>query len=511
MLALLLVVIFSMGVAVTQTDVQEVDLSEIQAVNTYDDIVNEIEVLDIDAPTENQYKVSGIVTNEEGVPLVGINVRLLDGSGSIEVQTIASGVYAFEGVPNGEYIIEIMYGAHASVFCYGTNEKIVVDDDVLCNLTVKVAKRAIVGTVRNSVGEKLNYVPYTIISADNPSNYYNGYTDYGVIEFFSFGDSTDIENGKYIISIADGKYFGKYYNGSTTELTISDNYVSFDTVLENVQKLNKYKIFGKLIDEVSDTPIVNADMKIYAGNELKGAIKTTANGKYEFNNLSGNILYTLVAFEDGIDNNYFYHEKRSNILITDSDKELNISTRKITPITITSQPLSLQKESNQSAIFDIRIENEGTPVSYRWQVDKGTGFKDIPNATAGSINGAQYYIRNVKPYMSGYKYRVIVSTKWGEIKSKAAVLRIVDNIYIKSIILNKKVADMGVSDTLKLKANYYPDDVTVKKVTWSTSDKDVVTISSTGVVKAKKIGTAIITARAGDGSNVTAKCVINVK
>lgn len=73
----------------------------------------------------------------------------------------------------------------------------------------------------------------------------------------------------------------------------------------------------------------------------------------------------------------------------------------------------------------------------------------------------------------------------------------------KKVALNKKKATIQVGQnlTLKLKNNK-------KKVTWKTSKKAVATVSKKGVVKAKKVGKATITAKAG---GKTYKCKITVK
>ena len=77
---------------------------------------------------------------------------------------------------------------------------------------------------------------------------------------------------------------------------------------------------------------------------------------------------------------------------------------------------------------------------------------------------------------------------------------------VSSITLDKSTASLEVGETVTLTATVGPDDATDKTVTWTTSDATVVTVSN-GVVTAKKIGTATITAKAGEK---TASCTITV-
>ena len=77
---------------------------------------------------------------------------------------------------------------------------------------------------------------------------------------------------------------------------------------------------------------------------------------------------------------------------------------------------------------------------------------------------------------------------------------------VTSVTLDKPSATLKVGETVTLTATVKPDDATDKTVTWSTSDASVATVSN-GVVTAKKIGTATITASAGGKS---ATCAISV-
>lgn len=82
---------------------------------------------------------------------------------------------------------------------------------------------------------------------------------------------------------------------------------------------------------------------------------------------------------------------------------------------------------------------------------------------------------------------------------------------VKSIKLNAKKATLGYRAQITLTATVNPTDAKYKKVTWTSSNKKVATVSSKGKVTAKKVKkktTVTITAKVKDGK--TAKCKITV-
>ena len=76
------------------------------------------------------------------------------------------------------------------------------------------------------------------------------------------------------------------------------------------------------------------------------------------------------------------------------------------------------------------------------------------------------------------------------------------------IEIEENIETMYVGDTETLTATISPSNVTNKKITWKTSDKDIVTIDSNGKITAKKVGTAEITASTPNGKTSSIK--INV-
>ncbi|MBR1692993.1 MAG: Ig-like domain-containing protein [Lachnospiraceae bacterium] len=86
-----------------------------------------------------------------------------------------------------------------------------------------------------------------------------------------------------------------------------------------------------------------------------------------------------------------------------------------------------------------------------------------------------------------------------------------DDEAVSKIELSDKKLTLGTGSSYTLSVQVLPEHAANKKVKWKSSKKSVVTVSSKGVLTAKKKGTATITCTAKDGSGVKATCKVTVK
>ena len=103
---------------------------------------------------------------------------------------------------------------------------------------------------------------------------------------------------------------------------------------------------------------------------------------------------------------------------------------------------------------------------------------------------------------------ITVTTEDGGFTATCAVT--VRVIHPSSITLDKANATIEVDDEYQLTATVLPDDADDMSVSWESSNPEVATVSSTGLVTAVKKGSATITAKTNDG-DLTASCVVTVK
>ena len=83
-------------------------------------------------------------------------------------------------------------------------------------------------------------------------------------------------------------------------------------------------------------------------------------------------------------------------------------------------------------------------------------------------------------------------------------------IHVQSVSLNKSSMELSVGGSATLTATVLPENAGNKSVSWSSSDRSVATVSSTGVVTGVSAGPADITVTTADGGK-TATCKVTVR
>lgn len=85
------------------------------------------------------------------------------------------------------------------------------------------------------------------------------------------------------------------------------------------------------------------------------------------------------------------------------------------------------------------------------------------------------------------------------------------SVKIKGVKLDKTSVTLSVGDTSKLAVTLTPATTTQKRLSFSTSDKNVVTVDAEGTIKAIKAGKAVITVTSVSNRALSAKCTVTVK
>lgn len=155
-----------------------------------------------------------------------------------------------------------------------------------------------------------------------------------------------------------------------------------------------------------------------------------------------------------------------------------------------------QYTDSSSNYWNIVLYNAFNQEMANWHF---RGNSSSTYAEGVSLAKGTYYIR-IRPdyyyWSTPYSFKVTV-------KSQSAKK-------VTKINLNKTAESVVLGKTLRLSASISPSDAANKQVRWKSSNKNVATVSSNGLVRSKGYGTATITCTAKDGSGKKASCKITV-
>ncbi len=134
----------------------------------------------------------------------------------------------------------------------------------------------------------------------------------------------------------------------------------------------------------------------------------------------------------------------------------------------------------------------------KYSSSRKSGVWDVSGYAAGAY---QIYV-----FISNAATQELVDAAWADITLASASKRPVTGIK-----LNAKSKTLLAGQKFALKAAVAPSNATNKSIAWTSSNSKIATVSSKGVVTAKKAGTVTITAKAKDGSGKKAVCKVAVK
>lgn len=104
----------------------------------------------------------------------------------------------------------------------------------------------------------------------------------------------------------------------------------------------------------------------------------------------------------------------------------------------------------------------------------------------------------------------ITATIDGKITATCLVTVASATVAVSSVSISKTSLTLEPNKSEQLSCTVLPDNASNKKVTWSSSDESVATVSSNGMVVSKAEGTAVITVASVDGVH-SASCTVTVK
>ncbi|MBR5338061.1 MAG: Ig domain-containing protein [Lachnospiraceae bacterium] len=195
-------------------------------------------------------------------------------------------------------------------------------------------------------------------------------------------------------------------------------------------------------------------------------------------------------------------------------------------LVITGQPGNLELDAGASSgnVLSVTVETLTDAVrTYEWYRCKDINKTDpvlVKKTEASGGNKNSYTVPTKTAGTFYYFCRITIphtGTNTVSEDSAVATVKITGHepaptrVPVTGIMLDKKSLSLECGQEYALKATITPNNATDKTLTWTSSKPKVAAVSKTGVVTAKSGGTAIITAKAADGSGKKVTCSIKVK
>lgn len=297
-------------------------------------------------------------------------------------------------------------------------------------------------------------------NSNNNGNVANACT-YGRKEYSTTYPLAYVISGNCALGLSD---FVKLHNNAATEIGV-DEYVKLTKEMQTLAKQTGADIFVSTPEYIK---VTNKEGKGYVGYQIY------FEAKQKISTYTKKTIYAYYLDTNG--NRKVVIDNRSSL-----SKDDNIVD--VTSITLNKSSLTLHIGDTSTLVATVSPSN-ATNKKVTWSSSNGS----IASVSNGKITARSAGV-------------VTITAKAGNKTASARVTVLENEIDVTRVTINKSSLTLDVGEAYTLSATVTPSNATNKKVTWSSSNTDIVSVSSSGRVTAKKAGTVIITARAGNKSD----------
>lgn len=297
-------------------------------------------------------------------------------------------------------------------------------------------------------------------NSNNNGNVANACT-YGRKEYSTTYPLAYVISGNCALGLSD---FVKLHNNAATEIGV-DEYVKLTKEMQTLAKQTGADIFVSTPEYIK---VTNKEGKGYVGYQIY------FEAKQKISTYTKKTIYAYYLDTNG--NRKVVIDNRSSL-----SKDDNIVD--VTSITLNKSSLTLYIGDTSTLVATVSPSN-ATNKKVTWSSSNGS----IASVSNGKITARSAGV-------------VTITAKAGNKTASARVTVLENEIDVTRVTINKSSLTLDVGEAYTLSATVTPSNATNKKVTWSSSNESVASVSSSGRVTAKKAGTVIITARAGNKSD----------
>ena len=381
--------------------------------------------------------------------------------------------------------------------------------------------------------EKEDY-PYNPSNPDTPDTPDNPTPDDGEHEYVDLGLPSRTLWAKTNIGASSEEDFGNYYAWGETKTKQTYDWSTYKYCNGSENSIFKYTGYNETLDSSDDAATANwgedwrmptmeefnelrdrCSWNYTRVNGVEGYLVTGPNGNsiflptagmmnYSFhtNNEQGRYWSSSSAYSDVQYASYllFDNEKYKWYMVNRSygHSVRPVYAKKNTPVKVSSiyivpNYVSLHKEESIVLKAEVAPENAENK-SITWSSS---------NSWIASVSSSGYVTANAV----GSCYIYAEANDGSGIYGVCQVD--VSPTLVESITLNYTTYALERGETLQLEATVAPDNADNKDIIWTTSDENVVMVTSTGKVVFVDLGSATITASSTDGSGVIATCTFS--